>query len=108
MRILGGIRDGSVHVPPAERGDTKRTIRPTGGIYGIIYGMKRTTVYLPDEIKAAVEREAARHRITEAEVIRRAIAEHLVNLGAPPPELPLFPDGLGVEIAMAGTATDDL
>lgn len=77
-------------------------------MYGIMYGMKRTTVYLPDDIKAAVEREASRHGITEAEVIRRAIAENLVNLGAPPPVLPLFPDGLGVDIAMTGTAADDL
>ena len=35
---------------------------------------RKTTVYLPDELKAAVEREAARRGESEAEVIRRAIA----------------------------------
>jgi hypothetical protein len=71
----------------------------TGVIYGILYGMKRTTVYLPDNLKAAVERMAARLSITEAEVIRRAVSEHLDDQGPPAPELPLFPDGFGVEIA---------
>lgn len=38
-----------------------------------MYGMKRTTVYLPDEMKAKLEQEAARRQITEAELIRRAV-----------------------------------
>ncbi|MGI8576214.1 MAG: CopG family transcriptional regulator [Egibacteraceae bacterium] len=33
----------------------------------------KTTVYLPDELKTAVEREAHRQGSSEAEVIRRAI-----------------------------------
>lgn len=70
--------------------------------YGIIYGMRRTTIYLPEEIKAAVEQEAAREAVTEAEVIRRALTEHFADLGAPPPELPLFPDGFGVDLAAEG------
>ena len=40
-----------------------------------MYGMTRkTTVYLPDDMKRAVEREAARSGRSEAEVIRAAIA----------------------------------
>lgn len=35
---------------------------------------RKTTVYLPDELKAAVEREARRLGWSEAEVIRRAVA----------------------------------
>lgn len=35
---------------------------------------KKTTVYLPDDLKAAVEREARRRHVPEAEVIRQAIA----------------------------------
>lgn len=35
----------------------------------------KTTVYLPEELKAAVEREAQRRGSSEAEVIRQAIAE---------------------------------
>lgn len=40
-----------------------------------MYGMSvKTTVYLPDELKRALERQAARLGQSEAEVVRRAIA----------------------------------
>ncbi len=42
---------------------------------GTIYGMRKTTVYLPDEIKSGVEREAQLRSCSEAEFIRQAIAE---------------------------------
>jgi predicted transcriptional regulator len=35
----------------------------------------KTTIYLPEELKRAVEREARRRRSSEAEVIRQAIAQ---------------------------------
>ena len=42
---------------------------------GTMYGMShKTTVYLPEELKAAVERTARRRGCSEAEVIRQAIA----------------------------------
>ena len=45
---------------------------------GTIYGVSvKTTLYLPDELKAAVEREARRRGIPEAEVIRLALAAGL-------------------------------
>jgi hypothetical protein len=37
----------------------------------------KTTLYLPDELKAEVEREARRLGIAEAEVIRQALAAGL-------------------------------
>lgn len=37
--------------------------------------MRKTTVYLPDEIKSGVEREAQLRSCSEAEFIRQAIAE---------------------------------
>jgi predicted transcriptional regulator len=41
---------------------------------GTIYGMThKTTIYLPQELKAAVEREAHRRGTSEAAVIRHAI-----------------------------------
>ena len=44
-------------------------------VTGTIYGMKhKTTVYLPDELKRALAREARRRGISEAQVIREAIA----------------------------------
>jgi hypothetical protein len=42
---------------------------------GTIYGMDRkTTIYLPTDLKEAVEREARRRGSSEAEFIRQAIA----------------------------------
>jgi predicted transcriptional regulator len=41
-----------------------------------MYGMShKTTVYLPDDMKLALEREAARRGCSEAQVIRDALAE---------------------------------
>ena len=43
---------------------------------GTIGGMSRkTTVYLPDDLKAALEREAQRRGCSEAQVIRDAVAD---------------------------------
>ena len=43
----------------------------TGTICGIT---QKTTLYIPDDLKRAVEREARRRGCSEAEVIRQAIA----------------------------------
>jgi hypothetical protein len=39
--------------------------------------MQKTTVYLPDDLKAAIVREARRRGVAEAEVIRAAVAQAL-------------------------------
>lgn len=45
---------------------------------GTIYGMPvKTTLYLPNELKAEIEREARRRGIAEAEVIRSVLAAGL-------------------------------
>jgi len=67
--------------------------------YGIIYGVKRTTVYFPDEMKAAIEREAKRRDVTEAEVIRTAMSALLHDAAPPPIDLPLFREPLGFDLA---------
>jgi hypothetical protein len=36
--------------------------------------MRKTTLYLPDDLKAAVEREAALRGVSEAELIRAALS----------------------------------
>lgn len=46
-----------------------------------MYGMKRTTVYLPEELKARLESEAKRRGVTEAEVIRQAVDKELRRPG---------------------------
>jgi plasmid stability protein len=62
-------------------------------MYGIIYGMKRTTIYLPDDLKAALERTAAAQGKSEAEIVRSALAAATKHHAYPPPTLPLFESG---------------
>ena len=59
--------------------------------------MKRTTISLPDDLAAALEREAARRRVPVSQVAREAIEERLGLAGEGPRSLPfagLFDSGL--------------
>jgi hypothetical protein len=58
-----------------------------------MYGMQKTTVYIPDEMKKALGRAAAARGISEARLIREAL--HAVTSQQPPPRprLPLFKSG---------------
>lgn len=47
--------------------------------YGTIYVMHRTTVYLPEEMKARLTAEAERRGLSEAEIIRRAVDKELTR-----------------------------
>lgn len=58
-----------------------------------MYGMKRTTIYLPDELKAALQRTAAASGTSEAEIVRGAVAAATAEHAYPPPRLPLFASG---------------
>lgn len=51
----------------------------------------KTTIYLPDDMKAGIERVAREQKCSEAEVIRRALDEHLAGRSAPAYPLPDFP-----------------
>jgi len=44
-----------------------------------MYGMKRTTIYLPDDLKARLEAEAQRRGVTEAEIVRVAVDKELLR-----------------------------
>jgi len=55
--------------------------------------MKKTTVYLPDELKAALERTAVAEGRSEAELIREAVRELTRKAEPPRPRLPLFSSG---------------
>jgi Arc/MetJ-type ribon-helix-helix transcriptional regulator len=65
----------------------------------MIYGVKRTTIYLPDEMKAAIERDAARRGVTEAEVIRCAVEASLATRQRRRIQTPAIPEGIGEDIA---------
>jgi plasmid stability protein len=58
-----------------------------------MYGMKRTTIYLPDELKAALERTAAAEGKSEAQIVRAALAAATAVHAYPAPRLPLFASG---------------
>lgn len=54
--------------------------------------VEKTTLYLPDDLKAAVKRAAAQKQISEAEVIRRSIRQ-VVGAVRPRPRGGLFASG---------------
>jgi hypothetical protein len=55
-----------------------------------MYGMHKTTVYLPPDVRLALKQTAVRRHCSEAEVIRQAILAFAKN-GAPArPRVPLF------------------
>ena len=58
-----------------------------------MYGTKKTTVYLPDELKAALKRAAMAQGRSEAELIRDAVRKLTQRLEPPRPRLPLFSGG---------------
>lgn len=58
-----------------------------------MYGMKKTTVYLTDDLKAALERAAAAQGKSEADLIRQAVRDLTLSLEPPRPRLPLFDSG---------------
>ena len=62
--------------------------------YGTMGGMRKTTVYLPDDLKAALAQTASQTGRSEADLIREGI--RLVSREARPPEpsLPLFSSGV--------------
>jgi hypothetical protein len=52
-----------------------------------MYGMHRTTVYLPDELKTALERLASETGQSEAELIREGVRLAIAQATPPPPTL---------------------
>jgi plasmid stability protein len=55
-----------------------------------MYGVRRTTIYLQDDLKRALERTAAAQGRSEAEVVRSALATATAEHTYPPPHVPLF------------------
>jgi len=57
--------------------------------------MRKTTIYLPDELKKRIEKVARTSGKSEADVIRDAISDATMAAGAPVPRIPLMDGGLG-------------
>lgn len=60
--------------------------RPT---YGTMYGMNKTTIYLPEDLKRKVETAAKLDGSSEAEIIRQAVEEAMRKRVPPRPRIPL-------------------
>jgi hypothetical protein len=72
-----------------------------------MYGMQKTTVYVPKDLKRALARAAAAKGQSEAQLIRDALRAATEAHAAPRPRLPLFASGkphisVDVERALAG------
>ncbi len=58
-------------------------------MYVIVYGMVRTTIYLTEELKDALQRVARAQQRSEAQLIREGVRQVLEQY-APAPKIPLF------------------
>ncbi len=58
-----------------------------------MYGMQKTTVYVPREQKLALARAAVARRCSEATLIREALQAVAAEAVPPKPRLPLFRSG---------------
>lgn len=65
----------------------------TPSMYGTVYGMERTTVYLTEAQKRALERAAKVAGRSEAELIREGVEIVTRRVQAAEPRLPLFESG---------------
>ena len=84
---------GSTNIVNQFRRISAEPIRTRETVYGMMYGMRKTTVYLPHDIKQALTQTAEARGVSEAELIREAI-RNLTAVAAPPrPRLPLFKSG---------------
>lgn len=61
--------------------------------YGTVYGMQKTTIYLPRELKRDLEEAAAASGRSEADVVRDALARLTARTRWPRPRMPLFHSG---------------
>lgn len=59
----------------------------------MMYGMQKTTVYIPEDVKRALSRTAAARGVSEAELIREAVRALTAGAVPPRPRLPLFRSG---------------
>jgi hypothetical protein len=58
-----------------------------------MYGVQETTVYLPEDLKLALEQVARSQGRRAAELVREALRTMVSNASPPRPRLPLFESG---------------
>lgn len=62
-------------------------------VYGIVYGMHKTTIYLPDDLKAELARTAEETGRSEADLIREGVRMALTRRMPPAPHTGIFDSG---------------
>lgn len=85
-----GVLGGQIQHSVDERRRRRGVLPPA---YGMMYGMRRTTVYLPDDLKAALARAAKASGRSEAALIREGVERVTAATSRPRPRLPLFDSG---------------
>ena len=74
-------------------GRQERLIDRPEGTYGTMYGMDKTTVYLPRPLKEALAAAAKRRGVSEAVLIREGVALAVASDQPRKPKIPLFSSG---------------
>ncbi len=59
-------------------------------MYGTMYGMHKTTLYIPDDLKARLVQAATETGRSEADLIREGIRLAIERCRPPEPTIPLF------------------
>lgn len=62
-------------------------------MYGKMYGMQKTTIYLPEDLKGKLARLARTQGVSEAKLIRDALSKMVESERVPQPRIPLFASG---------------
>lgn len=62
-------------------------------MYATMYGMQRTTVYLPEDLKRDLKRVAQERGRSEADLIRQGIRQVVDEHAPSRPRIPLFSSG---------------
>jgi Arc/MetJ-type ribon-helix-helix transcriptional regulator len=65
-------------------------MRPNSLAYGTTYGMFKTTIYLPDELKAALRQLAGETGQSESELIREGVQLAVARRRPPTPTLSIL------------------
>jgi hypothetical protein len=60
-----------------------------------MYGMVKTTIYLPEDMKEKLAEISASEGCSEAELIREAIRRAFEDRSPPKPKIPLYNKNLG-------------
>ena len=85
--------------------DRVRAPLPLGVTCGTMYGMKKTTLYLPQDLKSHIERVARSEQRSEADVIREVLTAGLARRARPRPRGAIFDSG---DPDWAATADENL